>query len=125
MLVAATLKLQTNCASGAKTIAVLLMVVWWATPAGAAQWYTVNAAKNECERASRTDYPTPEDFADYLQKRDRYRNKKVTRDFTGRAQVVTLTDIDNHETAFFVDEETCQRALRRTRDANGLAPRNR
>jgi hypothetical protein len=97
-----------------RSLGALLIAVCFASPVEAAQWYTING-KSECERASRTDYPTPDDFLDYLQQRDRYRSKKVTRDFTGRAQTVTFTDIDNHETVFFADEDTCQRALRRMR----------
>ena len=98
-------------------LAAVLLVVLLAPPAGAAEWYTVNAVKHECERANRTDFPTPDDFADFLRQQNRYRNKKVVRDFTGRAQIVTFTDIDNHEMEFFVDQDTCQRTLRRTRNS--------
>ncbi len=83
------------------------------TPANAAQWYTVNSTKGECERASRTDYPTPDDFVDYLQKQNQYRSRQVSRDFTGRAEVVTVTDINNRQMIFYVDDEACQQALRR------------
>lgn len=111
-----------SCTAAIASSTVLLTVLYYAAPADAALWYTINAAKHECERASRTDFPTPDDFSDYLQQRDRYRSKKVTRDFTGRPEIVTFTDIDNHEMVFFVDEDACQRALRRARGDNSLAP---
>jgi hypothetical protein len=98
----------------AVSIAVLLGL--GTTLAHAANWYTLNGTKGECERASRTDFPTPDDFSDYLHQQNRYRSKQVTRDFTGRTQVVSITDIDNRQTVFFIDEAACQQALRRAGD---------
>jgi hypothetical protein len=92
-----------------------------AAPANSAQWYKVNDKKGECERASRTDYPGPDDYMDYLQKQNQYRSKEVHRDFTGRAQVVTVTDTSNHQMIFYVDEDSCQQALRRQQRVGGSA----
>lgn len=97
-------------------VAIAVLFGLCTTPAHAAHWYTLNGAKGECERASRTDFPTPDDFSDYLQQQNRYRSKQVTRDFTGRAQVVSITDIDNRQKVFFIDETACQQALRRAGD---------
>jgi hypothetical protein len=88
-------------------------------PAKAAQWYTVDDKRGECERASRTDYPSPDDYMEYLQQQKRYRSREVTRDFTGRPQIVTVVDINNHQMAFYVDDESCQQALRRQQRVGG------
>ena len=88
-------------------------------PAKGAQWYTVDDKKGECERASRTDYPSPDDYTDYLQKQNRYRSRNVSRDFTGRPQVVTVIDTNNHQMTFYVDDDTCQQAMRRQQRVGG------
>lgn len=88
-------------------------------PAKAAQWYTVNDKKGECEYAGRTDYPSPDDYMDYLQKQNRYRSREVSRDFTGRPQVVTVVDTSNHPMTFYVDNDACQQALRRQQRVGG------
>jgi hypothetical protein len=99
--------------------AVLLGVC--APSANCAQWYRINDKKGECERASRTEYPSPDDYMDYLQKQNQYRSKEVSRDFTGRAQIVTVTDSGNHQMTFYVDEDSCQLALRRQQRIGGSA----
>lgn len=101
--------------------AFVVLVGLWATPANSAQWYRVNDKKGECERASRTDQPSPDDYMDYLQKQNQYRSKEVSRDFTGRAQIVTVTDTSNHQMTFYVDEDSCQQALRRQQRIGGSA----
>ncbi len=89
------------------------------TPAESAQWYTINGTRGECERASRTDYPSPDDYMEYLQKQNRYRSREVSRDFTGRPQLVTVTDSSNHRMTFYADDDSCQQALRRQQRVGG------
>jgi hypothetical protein len=78
-------------------------------PADSAQWYTINGTKGECERASRTDYPSPDDYMDDLQKQNQYRSREVTRDFAGRIQVVTVTDTGNRQMTFYADDDAASR----------------
>ena len=94
------------------------------TSADGAQWYTVNGTKGECERASRTDYPSPDDYMDYLQKQNQYRSREVSRDFAGRPQVVTVTDTKSRQMMYYADEDSCQLALRRQQRI-GASPRER
>ncbi len=82
-------------------------------PANGAQWYTINGTKGECERAGRTDYPSPDDYIEYLQKQNRYRSREVSRDFAERPRAVTVTDTSSHQMTFYADDDACQQALRR------------
>jgi hypothetical protein len=89
------------------------------TAADGAQWYTINGTKGECERAARTDYPSPDDYMEFLQKHNRYRSREVSRDFAGRPQVVTVNDTTNRQMIFYADDDSCQQALRRQQRVGG------
>jgi hypothetical protein len=89
------------------------------SPADSAQWYTINERRGECERANRTDYPSPDDYVDYLQKQNQYRSRDVSRDFAGRPEAVTVTDTSNHQMTFYADDDSCQQALRRQHRVGG------
>ena len=99
------------------TLAILVGV--GTCPAKGAQWYMVDDKRGECERASRTDYPSPDDYMEYLQQQKRHRSREVSRDFTGRPQTVTVVDINNHQMTFYEDDESCQQALRRQQRVGG------